>query len=297
MQTIQVTTAQARKVYHAITQDALCLNHWKTVLQNFADEVLSPALSTPPRLVSAVVDACPNCNGTKTYQYDDIHWTTCDACCKHDQGWWDVTEAHGAAFIPGGDNACCKAGCGKMRRDIKDIHPAVAAAATTPLRAEVESEKSTRLMLTGQLQRQREYTQSAEARVKKLEAQVKLIQDEYLKMGELNSSKGARIDKLEAQLATARQDERQACVERIRRIYKFKLPGLTYGEIGDSIVEQVISAVLSGDPAPDSQPVSAPATISPEAKPTPLQPTPLQPIISELGNLLKKLEAFNNTQP
>jgi hypothetical protein len=64
---------------------------------------------------------CKKCNGEGWYKYDHNHCTICDLCCTHDQGWWDLTkEHHGSLYIDGGDNGCCKAGCGTMRRDTPD---------------------------------------------------------------------------------------------------------------------------------------------------------------------------------
>ena len=67
-------------------------------------------------LLNNVSAICEKCNGTGKWQYDDIHITVCDKCCKHDKGWWELTEAHGG-YIAGGDNGCCLAGCGMRRRD------------------------------------------------------------------------------------------------------------------------------------------------------------------------------------
>jgi len=62
---------------------------------------------------------CKKCQGTGWYKYDHNHSTVCDLCCQHDQGWWDLSkEHHGSSYIDGGDNGCCKAGCGTMRRDL-----------------------------------------------------------------------------------------------------------------------------------------------------------------------------------
>jgi len=51
---------------------------------------------------------CPKCHGTGVYRYDDRHAAICDACCKHNQGWWQLEGAYGL------DNGrwACKAGCG-----------------------------------------------------------------------------------------------------------------------------------------------------------------------------------------
>ena len=60
---------------------------------------------------------CGKCKDTGWYMYDHNHAQVCDECCKHDAGWWDLTPSH-YGYIEGEDNACCKAGCGTMRRDI-----------------------------------------------------------------------------------------------------------------------------------------------------------------------------------
>ena len=62
---------------------------------------------------------CPKCKGKGHYHYDHNHGKPCELCCKHDEGWWDLSpEHHGDAFHPGEDNGCCRAGCGIMRRDL-----------------------------------------------------------------------------------------------------------------------------------------------------------------------------------
>ncbi len=60
---------------------------------------------------------CKKCNGTGSYMYDHNHSQVCDACCPHDQGWWELSECY-VGYVEGLDNFCCKAGCGTMRRDL-----------------------------------------------------------------------------------------------------------------------------------------------------------------------------------
>jgi len=60
---------------------------------------------------------CPKCKGIGWYHYDEIHAQVCEACCPHDQGWWSLSPLH-AGYQAGEDNACCKAGCGTLRRDL-----------------------------------------------------------------------------------------------------------------------------------------------------------------------------------
>ena len=60
---------------------------------------------------------CQKCKGTGWFQYDYNHSRVCDACCRHNQGWWELTDGyHG--YELGKDNNCCKAGCETMRRDL-----------------------------------------------------------------------------------------------------------------------------------------------------------------------------------
>lgn len=60
---------------------------------------------------------CKKCNDTGWYQYDHNHAKVCEACCKHDRGWWQLGEHH-AGYKAGEDNLCCDAGCGTLRRDL-----------------------------------------------------------------------------------------------------------------------------------------------------------------------------------
>ena len=65
-------------------------------------------------------ELCKKCNGTGWYQYTTRgtpHSKVCEACCKHDKGWWELTE-HYQGYIEGTDNRCCNAGCGTMYRDL-----------------------------------------------------------------------------------------------------------------------------------------------------------------------------------
>lgn len=57
---------------------------------------------------------CPKCNGTGSYMYDHNHGTVCDLCCKHDLGWWLLSDVHGKDS----GKWCCKAGCGYKVKDI-----------------------------------------------------------------------------------------------------------------------------------------------------------------------------------
>lgn len=61
---------------------------------------------------------CEKCKDTGWYKYDHNHSTKCEACCSHDQGWWELTEPyHG--YKVGADNRCCMNGCGTMARDLE----------------------------------------------------------------------------------------------------------------------------------------------------------------------------------
>lgn len=62
---------------------------------------------------------CNKCKDTGWIPYDDNHKMKCPYCCKHDKGWWKLTENY-SGYIEGGDNRCCKAGCGTKRRDMKN---------------------------------------------------------------------------------------------------------------------------------------------------------------------------------
>ena len=62
---------------------------------------------------------CIKCQDTGWYKYDHNHSTICNACCKHEDGWWELSKKHHVSkYIDGADNYCCKAGCGIMRRDL-----------------------------------------------------------------------------------------------------------------------------------------------------------------------------------
>lgn len=61
---------------------------------------------------------CKKCGGTGWYSYDRYHSKKCHVCCKHDQGWWTLTEEF-AGYEKGKDNRCCLAGCGTMYRELE----------------------------------------------------------------------------------------------------------------------------------------------------------------------------------
>lgn len=69
---------------------------------------------------------CAFCAGTGWRQYDENHAQVCEHCCKHHKGWWELTEHH-AGYVAGADNACCRAGCGTMRRDLPNVKMSLAA--------------------------------------------------------------------------------------------------------------------------------------------------------------------------
>ena len=80
----------------------------------------SGALPSVP--LKPVVGLCPKCNGTGYRRYDHNHMKVCESCCKHDQGWWDLSPMH-AGYVADADNGCCKAGCGALRREINQPNP------------------------------------------------------------------------------------------------------------------------------------------------------------------------------
>lgn len=51
---------------------------------------------------------CKKCDGTGWFGYDEHHSQVCDACCKHDKGFWLLKDHYGS------DNGklCCLNGCG-----------------------------------------------------------------------------------------------------------------------------------------------------------------------------------------
>lgn len=61
---------------------------------------------------------CEKCKDTGWYRYDRNHSKVCEFCCKHQDGWWQVAEGY-TGYDKALDNACCKAGCGTMMRDLK----------------------------------------------------------------------------------------------------------------------------------------------------------------------------------
>lgn len=53
---------------------------------------------------------CKKCGGTGWFRYDHNHSTVCDACCKCNQGWWQLKEHYGTK----NGKWCCIAGCGRL---------------------------------------------------------------------------------------------------------------------------------------------------------------------------------------
>jgi hypothetical protein len=63
--------------------------------------------------VSAALNANPDCaicHGAGVYRYSDSSTAICDACCKHNQGWWLLEGAYG----PDNGRWACKVGCGTI---------------------------------------------------------------------------------------------------------------------------------------------------------------------------------------
>ena len=63
---------------------------------------------------------CKKCKDTGWYMYDHNHGKVCDQCCKHDKGWWELTEDY-EGYKYGKDNRCCMAGCGTLKRDLDKV--------------------------------------------------------------------------------------------------------------------------------------------------------------------------------
>jgi hypothetical protein len=59
---------------------------------------------------------CDKCKGTGFLKYHEDQ-IPCKYCCKHDQGWWELTKDYWG-YKKGKDNRCCLAGCGSMYRDV-----------------------------------------------------------------------------------------------------------------------------------------------------------------------------------
>lgn len=53
---------------------------------------------------------CRLCHGSGAWPYDRDHSQPCPRCCKHDRGFWPLTE--GYAGYAAGDRFCCLGGCG-----------------------------------------------------------------------------------------------------------------------------------------------------------------------------------------
>ena len=54
---------------------------------------------------------CVKCNGTGSYAYDENHGKICEACCPHDQGWFQLTEHYETK----NGKWACRRGCGELR--------------------------------------------------------------------------------------------------------------------------------------------------------------------------------------
>lgn len=60
---------------------------------------------------------CDKCNGKEWYMYDENHATRCEVCCDHSQGYFQLTENHGAVNA---GKWCCRKGCGRILKDTID---------------------------------------------------------------------------------------------------------------------------------------------------------------------------------
>jgi hypothetical protein len=106
--------AETRNNYYALLGPELVMPaDAKVDPQTYVTQQRGPARKTDA-YASAAMNAdpdCPKCHGTGIYAYDERHTAICNACCKHNQGWWKLEGAYGA------DNGrwACKAGCGVIR--------------------------------------------------------------------------------------------------------------------------------------------------------------------------------------
>jgi hypothetical protein len=64
---------------------------------------------------------CLFCNGDGFYFYDENHVKPCEHCCLHEKGWWELSNSY-YEYIKDADNACCKNGCGMLRRNINSTN-------------------------------------------------------------------------------------------------------------------------------------------------------------------------------
>ncbi len=65
-------------------------------------------------VVGSVISECQKCGGSGYYHYDENHATFCDACCKHEQGWWQMPEE---GYGDRAGHWCCRRGCGTVFKE------------------------------------------------------------------------------------------------------------------------------------------------------------------------------------
>lgn len=96
--------------------------HWCHALWPKTEEWIRAGVEANKNRLRLLHQVCPRCHGQGVYYYDQNHGKPCEVCCKHDGGWWDLTEHH-AGYVAGGDNACCLLGCGTLRRMLGGVKP------------------------------------------------------------------------------------------------------------------------------------------------------------------------------
>jgi hypothetical protein len=102
-------------------QNPDCKMHGKSVGENrvhLKNEEAQRLISTNDKENPLTAPPCSLCDGKGYYSYDHTHIKRCEQCCKHDVGWWELTEDY-SGYLAGADNGCCRAGCGQLRRELQ----------------------------------------------------------------------------------------------------------------------------------------------------------------------------------
>jgi hypothetical protein len=104
--------AETRNNFYALLGPELVMPAYATIdpMSYVLEHRSTPSLVTDSHASAAMTADrdCPKCQGTGVYRRDERHVAICDACCKHNQGWWQLEGAYG----PDNGRWACKAGCG-----------------------------------------------------------------------------------------------------------------------------------------------------------------------------------------
>jgi hypothetical protein len=107
-----IRIAETRNNYYALLGPELDLPEGEDDPAGFLERAQreAPVTDLYARAAMNANPACVHCKGAGVYRISERTLAICNACCPHNQGWWQLEGFYGS------DNGrwACKAGCGEI---------------------------------------------------------------------------------------------------------------------------------------------------------------------------------------